>query len=253
MNPDVVHAHNVVVGHFILDTEYPVVFDDHENLSAQKFVFMERPVLRKTAARFLVRKFSGWEKALAQRYPVLTVSEGIADYYRGYTKEVGVVINVPFLSEVEWIENPDSRSGLVYMGSDFSWPRFIPSRDMSGLQNLLKFDIVSGLPHNRMMTELAKYEIGLTPYKPHPFQCICNPNKNYEYLHAGLQVVLNTNFENLFQGNPFVHYFKDYNDILEVVESIPPEDGLKIMKFAREQYIWDKYEQVVQEAYAKAT
>ncbi|MBN2230619.1 MAG: glycosyltransferase [Candidatus Thorarchaeota archaeon] len=252
VDPDIVHAHNVVVGHFLLETNYPVVFDDHENLSAQKFIFMARPFLRKTAARFLVRKFPDWEQQMAEKYPVLTVSEGISNYYRKFTTNIGVVINVPFLSEVEWIENPATRSGLVYMGGDFSWPRFIPTRDMTGLRDILEFDVVAGLPHKEMMSKLSTYKIGLTPYKLHPFHLISNPNKNYEYLHAGLQVVLNENFTHLFEGNPYIHQFKSYDDIRDVVDSVPSVDGMKIMEFAREHYIWDHYEHIVHEAYEKA-
>lgn len=77
---------------------------------------MSRPFVRKTAARLLVRKFSRWERALAERFPVLTVSEGIADYYRRYTSNAGVVINTPMLDEALWIENAPKRKGLVYTG-----------------------------------------------------------------------------------------------------------------------------------------
>jgi len=249
MRPDVVHAHNVVVGHFLLDIDYPVVFDDHEWLSAQKFVFMARPFVRKTAAKLLIRKFPEWERALAERFPVLTVSEGIADYYRQYTSNVGVVINTPMLDEVSWIENEPERKGLVYMGGDFSWPRFIPLRNMSGLREILDFDIVTGLPHREMMKTLTKYRIGITPYRPHPFQRVCNPNKNYEYLHAGLQVLLQENLSHLFEGNRFVHSFRDYNDILNAVDSIPEANPEHIMEMARDRYIWEKRENAIISAY----
>ena len=249
MKPDVVHAHNVVVGHFLLDTDYPAIFDDHEHLSAQRCVFMSRPFVRRTAARLLVRKFPRWERALAERFPVLTVSEGIADYYRRYTSNVGVVINTPMLDEVSWIESPPKREGLVYMGGDFNWPRFIPFRNMSGLREILDFDIVSGLPHREMMKNLAKYRIGLTPYRPHPFQLVCNPNKNYEYLHAGLQVLLQENFSHLFEDNKFVHSFRDYDGILNVVDSIPEANPERIMEMALDRYIWEKRENAIVSAY----
>lgn len=252
IKPDVIHAHNVIVGHFLLDTEYPVVFDDHENFSAQKFVFMSRPFLRRTAARLLVRKLAVWERELAQAYPVITVSEGIADYYRQYTNNVSIVVNIPMMVEVDWLVNPPSRAGLVYMGNDFSKPRFTPCRDMTGLRDILSFDIVSGLSHKEMMMKLSNYKIGLTPYMAHPFQRISNPNKNYEYLHAGLQVVLNETFAHLYEGDPYVHQFRDYDDIRNVVDSVPEVDGMEIMQHARKKYIWEKQENVVKAAYARA-
>jgi hypothetical protein len=252
INPDIIHAHNVFVAHYILDTEYPAVFDDHECYSMQSFIFTARPALRRAAAWFLVRKFPTWERQLAQKYPTLTVSEGIANYYRKYTSRVSVVSNVPLLSETGWLQNPPSRSGLVYMGSDFSFPRFVPNRDMTGLQDILSFDIVSGLPHRDMMIKLSNYRIGLTPYRPHPFQRISNPNKNYEYLHAGLQVVLCETYENLFQSDPYVHTFTSYDDIRSVVEAVPSVDGMRVMEHARKKYIWEKQESAVKAAYATA-
>ncbi len=252
IDPDIIHAHNIIVGHFLLDTDYPAVFDDHECLSMQKFVFTARPFLRRTAAWFLVRKFETWEHELARKYPVITVSDGIANYYRKYTSRVHVANNVPMLIETNWLHNPPTRSGLVYMGSDFSFPRFLPNRDMTGLQDILSFDIVSGLPHKDMMAKLSSYEIGLTPYRPHPFQRISNPNKNYEYLHAGLQVVLCETYADLFKGNPYVHTFSSYDDIRSVIDAVPPVDGMKIMEHARKNYIWENQECVVKSAYSMA-
>ncbi|MGY5874058.1 MAG: hypothetical protein RTV72_17550, partial [Candidatus Thorarchaeota archaeon] len=181
VRPDVIHAHNIVVGHFLLDTDYPVVFDDHENLSRQKFVFMSRSFLRRNFARIIVQKLPEWEREMAKRYPVLTISDGATKMYEPYTSRIGVVHNMPWLREVEWLEDPPNRSGLVYMGYDFAHSRFSPMRDMTGLTELLQFDIVAGMKHREMMMTLAEHKIGLLPYLPHPFQLDCNPNKGYEY------------------------------------------------------------------------
>ncbi|MFW9964733.1 MAG: hypothetical protein ACFFCX_14290 [Candidatus Sifarchaeia archaeon] len=252
MKPDIIHAHNIVVGNFLLEMGYPAILDDHENLSAQSFVFRARPFIRRTAARTLVRKFPVWERELADRFPVLTVSEGIADYYREFTDRVGVVINVPYLSEVEWLQNPPSRKGLVYMGRDFSWPRFSPWRDMSGIRELLDFDIISGLSHKDMMIELTKHRIGLIPFRPHPFHSKCSLNKMYEYLHAGLQVVLTGRFIEGLDENTYLHPFNDFTDIVDTVCSVPEADPEKIMEFARKNYFWEKQENIVKEAYSKS-
>lgn len=252
IKPDVIHAHNVIVAHYLLGTEYPAIFDDHECLSKQRFMLAVRTPIRRAAAWFLVRKYEGWERELAMRFPVLTVSEGIADYYREYTSKVGVVNNMPMLEEVDWLPNPPSRSGLVYMGPDFTDSRFRPSRDMTGLRDILSFDTVSGLPHREMMTKLSNYRIGLTPYRPHPFQRISNPNKNYEYLHAGLQVVLCETFAHIFEGDPYVHSFSNYDDIRSVIEAAPLVDGMEVMEHARKEYIWENQERVVKASYDMA-
>ncbi len=252
VNPDIIHAHNVIVGHFILDTDIPAVFDDHENLSRQRFVFMSRSFLRRNVSRVILRKIPVWEREMAKRYPVLTTDPGAATLYEKYTSRIGIVNNKPFLREIEWLQSPPNREGLVYMGTDFSQRRFAPMRDMAGLKDLLDFDVVAGLPQREMMIKLSHYRIGLLPYRPHPFQLICNPNKGYEYLHAGLQVVANRNYANLFGENPYLHLFDDYGDIVEVVKSVPDADATDIMNLAREKYIWDKSVGVVKEAYRQA-
>lgn len=251
-NPDIVHAHNILAGHFLLSTELPVVFDDHEVLSKQPFMYASRPFIRRMAAKVIWREFPKWEKEMAERFPVITISEGLANYYRQFSSNVGVAVNTPTLSEIEWLENPPEREGMVYIGSDFSLPKFNPYRDMSGLQDLLKFEIVNGLPHNEMMERITHFRIGLTPFKPHPFQCLCNSNKNYEYLHAGLQVVLQKNFAHIFTEDPYVHPFTDYSEIVAVVETVPEKDPDEIMKHAREQYVWENQEKIYLEAYKSA-
>jgi IS1 family transposase len=251
-NPDIVHAHNTIVGHFLLATELPVVVDDDEVYSQQPWMYQARPFARRVLAKIMWRQFPKWEQNMAERYPVITVSEGLADYYRQFTSRVRVVINTPTLNQVERLENPDDRDGLVYIGRDFSWPKFIPFRDMTGLREILDFDIIAGLPHREMMDHIVRYRIGLTPYRPHPFQLLCNANKNYEYLHAGLQVIVQRNFAHLFRGDPYVHPFTDYSEIVDVVNAVPDKDAGDIMKHARQNYIWENQEDLIKEAYRVA-
>ncbi|MFW9976005.1 MAG: glycosyltransferase [Candidatus Thorarchaeota archaeon] len=164
--PDIVHAHNIITGHFLLDSELPTIFDDHEVLSKQPFMYASRPFIRRMAAKVLWRHLPKWEKDMALRFPIITISEGLANYYRQYSSNVEVVVNTPSLNEVEWLENFPQRKGLVYIGGDFSLKKFNPYRDMSGLRDLLEFDIISGFPHDEMMKRLTHYRIGLTPFKP---------------------------------------------------------------------------------------
>jgi hypothetical protein len=251
MKPDVIHAHNITVGHFLLDAEYPVIFDDDEVYSRQPYMYAGRTFIRRMAAKLLWNRFPKWEKQMAERFPIITVSEGLADYYRQFTSDVSVVPNTPSLKEVEWLTDKDERAGLVYIGNDFNWHSFLPFRDMTGLRDLIDFEIISGLPHDNMMERLTNYCIGLTPYRPHPFQLVCNANKNYEYQHAGLQVVVQYNFSAIFKGNPYVHPFKDYSEIKEVIDSVEPQDSQDIMNYARTHYVWEKNEHVIKDVYKR--
>ncbi|MFW9976004.1 MAG: hypothetical protein ACFFDQ_12105 [Candidatus Thorarchaeota archaeon] len=53
--------------------------------------------------------------------------------------------NSPELSS-KWLENPSDRGGLVCMENDFAQGRYISMKNMSGLADLIKFDMVWGLP-----------------------------------------------------------------------------------------------------------
>ena len=250
--PDLVHAHNLIAGHFLLTTDYPVVYDDHEYWSKQLFNYRLRKMPRGLASRPLIIRIPKWESEMLRKYPTITVSENIALDHRERCSWVGVTWNVPTLSEVEWLPTDTQRHGLVYMGNDFNQPRFGPHRNMLGLQNILEFDIISGLSYRDMMLTLTKYKIGLTPWLQHWLHEYNGANKNFEYLHAGLQVVVNPMVKAPFANNDYVHAFNDYSDIAEVVESIEPRTPAEIMRDARAQYIWENQEQVIMDAYKKA-
>ena len=64
INPDVIHAHNVWVARFLLGTDYPVIYDDHEYWSKQMQnlrVKSKKAKLTYQPARMLI---PGWEKKL---------------------------------------------------------------------------------------------------------------------------------------------------------------------------------------------
>jgi len=252
VNPDVIHAHNVWVARFLLGTDYPVIYDDHEYWSKQM-----RNLKVKGRKRWLTYQPSKilmpvWEKKLLSKYPTLTTTENTAKEHRRICKWVGVTRNVPSMKQIEKLELVPKREGLVYTGSDFALSEFLPYRDMIGLKELLDFDIVTGFTHREMMEALMKYEIGLTPWLPHPWHRFSDANRNYEYLHTGLQVIVNTEIKSLFRDDPFVHAFKDYSDIVSVIDSIETRDSQVIMEHARKKYVWENQSKTIKEAYSLA-
>ncbi|MFW9888121.1 MAG: hypothetical protein ACFFER_08065 [Candidatus Thorarchaeota archaeon] len=252
VSPDVLHVNDVIVVKFAFRTNYPTVFDDHEYMSHQIPYFAKRKMPRGLASKPLVTLIPRWESKALKRYPTLTVSDMIAQDHRKHSRWVGVTPNVPTFREISGVPRRVTRKGLVYVGTDFKKEGFYSLRDMSGLRDILEFDVITGLSHNQMMNELTKYKIGLTPWKEVPMHYYACPNKTYEYLHAGLQVVTNRLLHRVFSDNPYVHAFRDYNDILEVIEAVPDVDPSKIMDHAREHYIWEKHEHVIKEAYKRA-
>ncbi len=242
INPDIVHANNVIAAAMMLETEYPVVYDDHEYWSKQDFRFSNRSLVRRISGKPLVRVTPSWEQHLLERYPVLTVSENIAAEHRQRSKHVEVTGNFPLTSEVIDLPDPEGRKGLVYVGSDFKFDKFTPHRDMTGLKDAVDFNIISGVPHPEMMIGLTEYRIGLTPWRPHPFHRYCDPNKNYEYLNAGLQVLLTSTLKEPFKADPYVHEFDSYEDLPQVLSDLPEQDSAEIMAHARENYVWERNE-----------
>jgi len=252
INPDIIHAHNIIAGSFVLDAGYPAVYDDHEYWSKNLAVFSTRGIIRSIANKPLMRMVPKWEHKLLERYPVITVSEAIAKEHRERASWVGVVHNYPYLFEVEHLVSPENRSGSVFVGWDFSIPKFKPYRDLTGLKDVLQFDILTGLPHDVLMERLTHYRIGLNAFRPHPWHKYSDANKTYEYLHAGLQVVTNKLIMKSLPDEPYVFAFDEYSDIKDVVDSIPDVDGNLVMDHARKRYVWDIQERVIREAYSRA-
>lgn len=252
MQPDIVHAHNLIAAAMMLDTDYPVIYDDHEYWSKQVFKYSSRSLIKRVSAWPLKRITPKWERAILEKYPVLTVGDRIAEEHREIADYVGVTKNYPLLTEVEHLEDGEHRRGCVYVGNDFELPRFLPHRDMSGLDSLVAFDYISGYPHEVMMELLTHYRVGLTPWKPHPFHQYCDPNKNYEYLHAGLQVVLSRSLVDPFKGVRYMHSFEEYRDIPALIAELPDYDPAEIMSLARNAYVWENQQNVILKAYSHA-
>ncbi|MFW9868436.1 MAG: glycosyltransferase [Candidatus Thorarchaeota archaeon] len=249
IGPDIIHAHNLIAASMLLGTDYPVIYDDHEYWGKQSFRFGTRGIIRKVALLPLENRIQKWEKQMLENYPVLTVSENIAKEHRKLASHVGVTKNYPTLLEAEQLQNPDERNGSVYVGGDFNLSKFQPHRNMEGLKDVLNFDILSGLEHGTLMEKLTHYRFGLTPWRPHPFHMYCEPNKHYEYLIAGLQVILTSTLIHPIKDDPFVHSFDTYDEIPELLNRIESIDGSKIMMHSRERYVWEKQEQVIRDTY----
>ena len=252
ISPDILHANDVIAAKMAFRTNFPTVFDDHEYMSHQIPYFTKRRMPRGLASKPFVMLIPKWELKALKRYPTITVSEMVADDHRKFSRWVGVTPNVPTLREIEDIPKRESRNGLVYVGNDFNTEGFYSLRDMIGLRDIVEFDVITGFSHNEMMNQLTKYRIGLTPWKQVPQHYYASSNKTYEYLHAGLQVVTNRLLARVFSSNPYVHVFRDYSDIVSVIERVPDVDPAKIMDYAREHYTWEKHEHVIREAYKQA-
>jgi len=279
-HPDLVHAHNIVAAKLASEFSIPFVYDDHEYCSKQCKV---KARIWKPNKMYIKWLWSKWEKeALRKASATITVSKTIAEEHKRFCDYVFVTPNFPARAETESLKlsfNSDGYLSSVYVGGDCSNPTLIPHRNVESFLQIFSHDGVgtltvigdSNLPSSRniksvgflahpaMMKELTRHHIGLLPWKKHWFHRYCNPNKPYEYAHAGLLVLTVSDlpcvtrclgeyavvFNDLYELKELLLYYADNQDEVR-------EFRTKIRKFALRELTWEKKcEPKILEAYSK--
>jgi glycosyltransferase involved in cell wall biosynthesis len=297
VKPDIVHSHNIGSAKISNDLRLPFVFDDHEYFTVLSKVNAEnvkvttgsknesgpRKFISEVKSKFVVSqslaKWPQWEGEAVCSAPTITVSEHIARALRKKTgsKNIFVVPNFPLKEETSDIERPLLHDELssVYAGGDKKNNR-VSNRDISGLTDIfVKNDIGSltiigweqqlsrkikatgFLPRKEMYCEMYKNSIGLVPWKKHWSHPFLNPNKAYEYAHAGLFVMLTADLTSLTETlGANCTTFEDYGDMVEKVRYYAQNKDelygkrVKIFDFARNNLIWENYEEQIMNAYS---
>lgn len=247
LSPDVIIAHDIVAAKYLIGSNLPVVYDDREFWSRSIETKAGReltPIYRLRSSPFR-NMVPFWERKLVSQFPTLVTHEAVADNHRKLGNWVGVAWNFPLERMVENLEIGGPRNGSVYSGCDFKSGKFKTHRDMTGLTGFIQFDVICGVTHREMMERLTKYRIGLTPWLPHPVLPFKDQNRNYEYFHAGLQVIMNEQLHKRFSHCPFVHAFSHYSELKEIIANLPDIDPQEIADYAMEHYLWKYNEEVI--------
>jgi len=232
-------------------------------------------------SRQSISNWTKWEKELVLSVPTITVSEQIAQELQrlsqGRTKEIIVVPNFPLKEELAAFKDPQQHGQLssVYAGGD-SKHKKVTNRDISGLPSLFmdndvgnltiigweepetaeKFNATGFLPRDKMFSEMIHHSIGLIPWKKHWSHPFLNPNKAYEYAHAGLFVMLTSDLKSVIttlEDNCLP--FDDYDDLASKLEHFKSnsdelyEKRLKSFNFARMNLVWENHEKKILDAY----
>jgi glycosyltransferase involved in cell wall biosynthesis len=230
-------------------------------------------------SRESISNWTKWEKELVSSVPTLTVSEQIAQELamdRDGGKEIFVVPNFPMEAEATEFSEPKSHKYLtcVYAGGD-SKQKQATNRDISGLTNLFvdndignltiigweaesseKFKATGFLARDKMFNEMSQNSTGLIPWKKHWSHPFLNPNKAYEYAHAGLFVMLTSDLTSVINtlGDNCLT-FEDYDDLASKLEYFKTnmdylyEKRLKIFNYARTNLVWEKHDKKILDAY----
>jgi len=261
--PDIIHAHDAQIAIILFDTEAPFVFDDHEYLSKQ--LALEPARLKNSlvsnlvskSLRFILREYvKSFETLVIHKQPTIVTNHRARDAYvsKG-ARWVGVVENFPALWQLEHIDyDRYSRDGVVYAGWDtLPGRRPPPHRNMDGMCDFVKYDVIHSISHQDMMQELTRYRFGIVGWKPHPVLDFKNQNKGYEYMHAGCQLIIPEQLAWQYaDGLPWIHTFKSYSEIPSIIENAPDIDPAKIVTYVRQHYLWDSRSHVYEEAYRRA-
>ena len=230
-------------------------------------------------SRQSISNWTKWEKELVSSVPTITVSEQIAQELtkdRDGGKDIFVVPNFPKEAEATEFSEPKSHKFLscVYAGGD-SKQKQVTNRDISGLTNLFvdndignltiigweaesseKFKATGFLTRDKMFSEMSQNSTGLIPWKKHWSHPFLNPNKAYEYAHAGLFVMLTSDLTSIINtlGDNCLT-FEDYDDLASKLEYFKTnmddlyEKRLKIFNYARTNLVWEKHDKKILDAY----
>jgi glycosyltransferase involved in cell wall biosynthesis len=240
---------------------------------------VRRRVKRKIINRHVNRLWAKWERELVSSIPTITVSNEIANKLRviGNSNKIFVVHNFPMKFEVGGLGNPRQHDQLssVYAGSDGHNKKKYPSRNIDGLTDIFtnnnvgdltiigwngefseKIKYTGFLDRNDMYEVMSNNSIGLIPFKKHWSHEYINPNKAYEYAHAGLYVMCTNSFKDIKSVlKEHCVTFDDYEEMKEELLYFKNSmdelyyKRINLFEYARNNLIWELNEKQILEAY----
>lgn len=282
LKPDIIHAYNIFSAEMIHDLGYPFVFEDAEFYSSKKISDIEwgqSSLVGKATASYEAWKWRKWEDNVAEKAPVITVSDSIAEVYAKRGAKTFVVPNYPLLFELSKIRLKDKSDvfTVAYVGNDIS--KVLRSyRDTSGVIELIKdvnlpFVVVGDdklaskglinsqgfVPHLKLYEVLSSCHVGIIPWGKHWLHRYLNPNKPYLYAHSGLVVVVPSSLTEVvkaLKGNcKTIDQLSDLKNLLRELSSnteVTIEEGRKTKEYAQKNLVWEYYEERIREAYKTA-
>lgn len=265
-----------------------ILADTNRNASRNRKSTLPRKIFRRLIRKFLndyaVRLWKKWETELVCASTTITVSYEIAEKLRAINRNnntsanrIFVVPNFPLRSEVEGFERPRYHGKLscVYAGLSGKAHISPPHTNIDGLaeafinNNIGDLTVIGWsnkssenvkytgfLSRESMYKEMFTHSIGLVPWRRHWSHSYANPNKVYEYAHAGLFVICTASLEPVIETlNEHCTTFEDRADMVSKLAYFRDNldelynKRLRIFDYARRNLIWETYEKNINRAY----
>jgi len=249
IDPDLIHANDIIAATFTTDLGIPMVYDDHEYWSVQRVAYGALPLIQRIRSRPFMNAIPTWERSILSKHVTITVSEGIAEEHRLHCSNVFVLQNFNLKTEVKGLPTDTEREGVVFVGNDYRRKKFLPHRNLTGLKNHLSFDDITGLSREELYQKLIGYRFGLLPFLPVPYHRFANSAKLFDYLNCGLQVLITRTLHRAHGELPFAIPFDDYSELPRLVRESPRVDPAEIMAYAHENLVWESQQEKLFEAY----
>ena len=233
---------------------------------------------RKIINYYAIKLWAKWEKEIVSSTPTITVSDTISNEMRKLgSGKLFVVPNFPLTSETSNNKYPKCHQSLssVYAGSDGHNIDSYPHRNMAGFTELFENNGIGTLTilgwenkstdkvrykgflsRQDMFNEISNHSIGLLPWRKHWAHLFTNPNKPYEYAHAGALVMCSSSIQ------PVVRTLQDHCSVFDSYEEMVSQllyfkDRLDLLykkrqdsfRFAKTDLIWERYEKNILQAY----
>jgi hypothetical protein len=115
------------------------------------------------------------------------------------------------------------------------------------------------LPRHMMYQEMQNNSVGIVPFRKHWSHKYISPNKAYEYAHSGLIVLCASSLvpiKNILRE--YCITFEDYEDMISQLRDCGEnmektyERRVGVYQFAKENLLWENYEQNIFDAYKAA-
>jgi hypothetical protein len=255
--------------------------ESNKRNGVENLLDLPRRIRRRFITKYAVHLWTKWENEMISSRPTITVSSKIADEMKikaASNEKILVVPNYPLRTESRSSKLhlvPHARLSSIYAGSDGRNKEKYPHRNIDGFidlfrdHNLGDLTIIGWdgwpskntkylgyLPRDSMYSEMSKHSVGLIPFKKHWSHAYLDPNKAYEYAHAGLHVMCTNSlatiedtlkencstFENYEMLASQLEYFKANPEVLY-------NKRLKIFEFAKSNLIWENNEKEIFRAY----